>query len=100
MPDASSDTDTTAELVDVRSEGRLNMNSAFHKRAVARKEKRMRRAKRDLHPADESSMHDAGGLVEFRTPQPLSSRTQETHTSPNLIHVFNSKTSMTQKGAV
>ena len=49
MPDASSDTDTTADLVDVRSEGRLIMNLDFHKRAIAKKEKRLLRAKRNLN---------------------------------------------------
>ena len=91
MPDASSDTDTTADLVDVRSEGRLIVNLDFHKRAIAKKEKRLLRAKRNLNQmqrkvwrlekvvskgnssaADDSSMFesDADGPVEFSTPQP------------------------------
>ena len=38
-PDVSSDTDTTADLADVGSEGRLIVNMAFHKKVMAKKEK-------------------------------------------------------------
>ena len=106
MPDASSDTDTTADLVDVRSEGRLIVNLDFHKRAIAKKEKRLLRAKRNLNQmqrkvwrlekvvskgnssaSDDSSMleSDASGPVEFSTPQPSSSRAQR-HTPLQTLH--------------
>ena len=116
----SSDTDTTADLADVGSEGRLIVNMAFHKKVMAKKEKRLRRAKRDLHQmqrkvwrlekvvtkgnssaADESSMleSDEDG-PESSTPQPSSSGAQERHTSPNLTPVFpSSETNMTEEGA-
>ena len=114
MPDASSDTDTTADLVDVRSEGRLIVNLDFHKRAIAKREKRLLRAKRNLNQmqrkvwrlekvvskgnssaADDSSMFEseASGPVEFSTPQPSSSGVQERHTFPNLTLVLPSETS-------
>ncbi len=119
IPDASSDTDTTTELADVRSEGRLIVNMAFHTKAIAKREKRLRRAKRDLHQmqrkvwrlekvvskgsssaADDSSILESDADVpESSTPRPSSSVAQETHTCPNLTPVVPSETSMAQKGA-
>ena len=101
------------------SEGRLIVNLDFHKRAIAKKEKRLLRAKRNLNQmqrkvwrlekvvskgnnstSDDSSMFesDASGPVEFSTPQPSSSRAQR-HTPLQTLHrSFAAKLAWLRKG--